>query len=168
MVAAAHERQHVALEALDDRLEVLAVLRRRAGQARAHLGGRRAAQGRDRRVGQPRDQHVDGAVAERAHRLRIHPEWIVCAALATHPHQRDNLHIQPIPSAAFSAARSVPRDTDRRLCVLHLARVARLEEAKFATYSAKAPEARIQMMTPATPPGLTQRTCGCFTFGAAQ
>jgi len=84
MVPAAHERQHVAIEALEDRVELLTCGGRRAGEAVTHLGRRRAQQRRDRGVAQPRHEHVDRAVAVGPHRLSIEPERVPVALLLTH------------------------------------------------------------------------------------
>ena len=78
MVAAAHERQHVLAEAAQDLVEVLGLVGRRAAEPRGHLVRVRAPQRRNRRIAQPLDEHVDRAVAELPHRLRVEPEWIFC------------------------------------------------------------------------------------------
>ena len=71
----AREREHVALEAFEDRLERLRLLRRRAGQALPHLG-RRGASDRRRLAFEPLDEQVDGAIAKLPPRLLVQRERI--------------------------------------------------------------------------------------------
>ena len=92
MLAAARERQDVLVEPAQQLVERLRLRGRRARAPRAHLRGRRAPERRRRIVEQPVDEHVDGAVAERAHRLGgrapracgLHGAFIPCHAASHH------------------------------------------------------------------------------------
>ena len=77
MRAAARERQDVAEEPVEDRVEGLAGCRRVAREALHELFRPRAAERRRRLVAQPVDERVDRAVAERAHLLRVELERIM-------------------------------------------------------------------------------------------
>jgi hypothetical protein len=77
VVAAARERQDVLLEAAEDLFEVLRLVGRGAVQPPLHLVGARSAERRDRVIGEPVDEHVDGAVAELPHRLGIETQRVV-------------------------------------------------------------------------------------------
>ena len=77
MVAAACEGQDVLLEPTEDLVEVLRLLGRGAVQPLLHLVGARSTERRDRVIGEPVDQHVDGAVAELLHRLGIETQRVV-------------------------------------------------------------------------------------------
>ena len=70
------EREHVLPEPAQHLVERLRRGRRRPRDSRAHLFRRRPPQRRDRGVGQPVDEHVDGSVAECPHRLGIEREPI--------------------------------------------------------------------------------------------
>ena len=76
MVAAAREREHVAVELIEELAEVLALLRVGRRDALAHLRRSRPAERRSR-VPEPGHEHVDGLVSQPAHGLRVEREWIV-------------------------------------------------------------------------------------------
>ena len=71
VLAAARERENVLAELAQQLVERLRLRGRRARDPRAHLRGSRAPQRRRRLVQQPVDEHVDGPVAELAHRLGV-------------------------------------------------------------------------------------------------
>ena len=71
MLAAAGERQHVVPEPPQELVERHRLGGRRARDARLHLRRRRPPERRHGVVQQALDEHVDGAVAELAHRLGV-------------------------------------------------------------------------------------------------